>query len=192
MADAPNRRRAAVEGAVRALLVVTFLLVVYYNAPLDRGLTVGSALLFLTGLVLLAVAMAFEVRGILTSDRPRLRAIRMLAVGVPLFLVVFAATYFTVAQDQAGSFTEELTRTDALYFTVTTFATVGYGDITAKTELARVLVMIQMIIGLLAVGVIAKVVIGAVQVAEARRRGTIDPLDPLDPVESDGPRRSPE
>jgi voltage-gated potassium channel len=184
VADAPTRRRAAVAGAVRALLVVALLLVVYYNAPLDRGLTVGSALLFLTGLVLLAVALALQIRAILMSDRPRLRAIRTLAVGVPLFLVVFAATYFTLEQDQAGSFTEHLTRTDSLYFAVTTFATVGYGDITAKTELARILVMIQMILGLLAVGVIAKVVIGAVRVAEARRHRTTDPLDP---VERDGP-----
>ena len=178
------RRREAVAGAVRALLAVALLLVVYYNAPLDRGLTAGSALLFLTALVLLAVAMAFEVRGILMSDRPRLRAIRALAVGVPLFLVVFAATYFTVAHAEVGSFTQHLSRTDALYFTVTTFATVGYGDITPRTELARVLVMLQMLLGLLAVGVIAKVVLGAIRVAEARRHGTVDPLDP---VKLDGP-----
>lgn len=183
MAGAQNGRRGAVGGAVRTLLAVCLLIVVYYNAPLDRGLTAGSALLFLTGLALLGVAVVLEVRGILMSDRPRLRAIRTLAVGVPLFLVVFAATYFTVAHAETGSFTEPLSRTDALYFTVTTFATVGYGDIAAKTELARILVMIQMLIGLLAVGVIAKVVLGAVRVAEERRRRTADPLDP---AESDG------
>jgi hypothetical protein len=33
-----------------------------------------------------------------------------------------------------------LTRTDALYFTVTVFSTVGFGDITAKTETARLVV----------------------------------------------------
>jgi voltage-gated potassium channel len=179
-------RRVAIGAAARALLTVTLLLVVYYNAPLNRGLTAGSALLFLTGLALLAVALVLQVRGILVSTRPRLRAIRTLAVGVPLFLVVFAATYFTVAQAQAGSFTEPLSRTDALYFTLTTFATVGFGDIAAKTELARILVMIQMLIGLLAVGVIAKVVLGAVHVAEERRRRTVEPLDPLDPLDPAG------
>ena len=39
---------------------------------------------------------------------------------------------------QAGTFTEPLTRTDAQYFTVTIFATVGFGDITAVTQTARV------------------------------------------------------
>ena len=40
----------------------------------------------------------------------------------------------------AGNFSEPLTRTDALYFTVTVFSTVGFGDITAKTEAARLVV----------------------------------------------------
>jgi voltage-gated potassium channel len=52
---------------------------------------------------------------------------------------------------------------------VTVFATVGFGDIAPVSELARVLVTIQMLVGLLAVGVIAKFVLGAVQVAVARR-----------------------
>ena len=176
-------RRVAAGAAVRTLLAVALLLVVYYVAPLDRPLTAGSALLFLTGLALLAVALVLQVRGILTSARPRLRAIRTLAVGVPLFIVVFAAAYFTVGSARAGSFTEPLTRTDALYFTVTTFTTVGFGDIAAKTELARILVMMQMLIGLLAVGVIAKVLLGAVQIAEQRQH---QPLGDVDLSESDG------
>ena len=173
MAGDLRTRREMVSAAVRSLLAVILLLVVYYNAPLDRPLTARSALLFLAGLALLAAAVVLEVRGILTSTRPRLRAIRALAVGVPLFLVVFATTYVIVAGAQAGSFTETLSRTDALYFTVTTFATVGYGDIAPATELARILVMIQMLIGLLAVGIIAKVLLGAVQIAEERRRHTL-------------------
>jgi hypothetical protein len=90
-------------------------------------------------------------------------------VGVPLLVVVFAATYCVVDTDQPGAFSEPLSRTDGLYFTVTVFATVGFGDITPVTELARILVSIQMITGLLTVGVIAKVVLGAVRVAETRQ-----------------------
>ena len=92
----------------------------------------------------------------------------MIALGLPLLLVLFAATYITVDGQQANAFTEPLSRTDGLYFTVTTFATVGYGDISPKTELARALATVQMLVGLLAVGVIAKVVLGAVRVAQER------------------------
>ena len=85
--------------------------------------------------------------------------------------VVFASTYWIVAQEQSGAFSEPLNRTDALYFTITTFSTVGFGDITPVTQLARILVTVQILVGLVTVGVIAKLVLGAVQVAVARRAG---------------------
>ena len=37
----------------------------------------------------------------------------------------------------ASNFGGHLTHTDGLYFTVTVLSTVGFGDITAKTEAAR-------------------------------------------------------
>ena len=63
----------------------------------------------------------------------------------------------------AGNFTEPLTRTDALYFTVTVFSTVGFGDITAKTEAARLVVTGQMIADLVVIGLGLKVIVGAVK-----------------------------
>jgi voltage-gated potassium channel len=171
---ADRRGRVLWGAALRTAVTVILLLVVYYQAPLDRPLTVSTGILFTVGMLLLAVAVVVEVQGILGSQRPRLRAVRTLAVGVPLLLVLFAATYCTVAGQQAGAFTEPLSRTDALYFTVTTFATVGFGDIAPKSELARILVTIQMLTGLLTVGVIAKVVLGAVRVAEQRQGRTTE------------------
>jgi voltage-gated potassium channel len=56
-----------------------------------------------------------------------------------------------------------------LYFTVTVFATVGFGDITAKTEAARLLVTGQMIIDLIIIGIGAKIILGAVQQSRQRR-----------------------
>ena len=63
----------------------------------------------------------------------------------------------------AGNFTEPLTRTDALYFAVTVFSTVGFGDITAKTEAARLVVTGQMIADLIVIGLGLKVIVGAVK-----------------------------
>jgi len=128
-----------------------------------------ASLLLGAALLLFGVLVAVQVRGILRSQQPRLRAIQALIVGVPLLIVVFAATYCTVDAQQPGAFSEALSRTDGLYFTLTVFATVGFGDITPVSQLARVLVTIQMVVGLLTVGVIAKVVFGAVQLAESRQ-----------------------
>jgi voltage-gated potassium channel len=154
---------------LRAVAIISMLVFAYYQAPLDRPLDVVTWILFVTALLALAVSVAVEVRAILRSTRPRLQAARALLVGVPVLIVLFAAVYCIVDAAQPDAFTEPLNRTDGLYFTVTVFATVGFGDIAAVSELARVLVTLQMVVGMLAVGLIARVVLGAVQVAEKRQ-----------------------
>jgi voltage-gated potassium channel len=176
--DGGTHRGWAVAGTLLHSAAATgLLLLAYYRAPLDRPLDWSTGWLFLLALVLFAGVMAVSVRGILRSDHPRLRAIRAIGLGVPLLLVVFASTYCTIAAQQPDAFSEPLDRTDGIYFTVTVFATVGFGDITPVSELARVLVTIQMLVGLIAVGLIAKVLLGAVQVAVARRSGTSEPTE---------------
>jgi voltage-gated potassium channel len=61
-----------------------------------------------------------------------------------------------------------MTRLDALYFTMATFATVGYGDITPVSEPARFVTLLQMIGGLVLIGVVARVLIGAARLRETR------------------------
>ena len=75
--------------------------------------------------------------------------------------------------DPANFSTHTLTRTDALYFTVTIFATVGFGDISATSQSTRLLVTTQMILDLLVIGLGIKVFIGAAQ--RARQQQTPDP-----------------
>jgi hypothetical protein len=152
----------------------TVLVVAYYQAPLDRPLDAATGWLFLSALLLFAAIMAFELRSIARSEQPRLRAIRALSVGLPLLLIVFASAYCVIDGEDAAAFTEPLSRTDGLYFTVTVFSTVGLGDIAPVTELARVLVTIQMLVGLIVVGLITKLILGAVQLAVTRRDGMRD------------------
>jgi voltage-gated potassium channel len=178
MLPAEAHRRDAVAWTARTVAALVFLLVAYYQAPLDQPLTATTGLLFAGSLLLLALALVVQVRAILFSETPVLRAVRTLVIGMPMLLVVFAATYVTIDGQQSGSFSEPLTRTDGLYFTVTTFATVGYGDITPVTELARVVVTVQMVVGIIAVGLIAKVVLGAVNLARARNSAPRSPVEP--------------
>ena len=62
-----------------------------------------------------------------------------------------------------GAFTEPMDRTDAIYFTVTVFATVGFGDIAPVTTSARVVVTLQMVGDLLVLGVLLQAIVGAVK-----------------------------
>jgi voltage-gated potassium channel len=76
-----------------------------------------------------------------------------------------------MAQDSAANFTVyALTRTDALYFTITVFATVGLGDIAATSQTARVVVMVQMILDLIVIGLVVRLFLSAVQ--HARQKDT--------------------
>ena len=92
---------------------------------------------------------------------------------MPLFLLLFASAYYVMERASPGSFSHSLTRTDALYFTVTTFTTVGYGDITATSQSARLVVTAQMLLDLLALGLGVRVLLGAVQLARQGR--TVSP-----------------
>ena len=178
MLPAEGHGRDAVLWALRTVAALVLLLWAYYQAPLKDPLTARTGLLFVVSLVLLAVALVVQVRAILVSTTPVLRALRTLVIGMPTLLVIFAATYVTIDGQQTGAFTEPLDRTDGLYFTVTTFATVGYGDISPVTELARVVVTIQMVVGIIAVGLIAKVVLGAVNLARAHNSAPRSPAVP--------------
>jgi len=86
-----------------------------------------------------------------------------------LYLLLFASTYFVMERASAANFTEALTRTDALYFSVTVFTTVGFGDIAAKSETARIALIVQMLADLALLGAGARVLLGAVRRGQQRR-----------------------
>jgi voltage-gated potassium channel len=167
-----GRARVTTGALLRAAATVALLLCGYFLAPLDRPLDAGTLVKFLLGLVLVGAIVAWQARRILTSHVPRLQAIQAIAVILPLLLLVFAAIYVAIETNRPGSFTEPLSRTDSLYFTVTVFSTVGFGDIAPKSELARVLTMTQMLTGLIAVGLVARILFGAMETAVARRDDT--------------------
>lgn len=161
--------RAFVSSTLRAAGSIAALLTIYYVLPLDRVTTWLAVTILIIGLVLLIGLVGFQVRSIVASRFPGLRAVEALATSVPLFLVLFASTYVVMATASAGSFSEQLSRTDSLYFTVTVFATVGFGDITATTQTARLVVTGQMIANLVVIGVAIRVIVGAVQRSRQRR-----------------------
>jgi voltage-gated potassium channel len=164
-----RRFRTVVVTLLRALGSTVALVAIYYLLPLD-GTSVGVAVGMLAfGLLALAGLVVFQVRSIIRARHPALRAVGALATSVPLFLVLFAGTYFVMGGISEANFSEPLTRTDALYFTVTVFATVGFGDIVATTEGARVVVMGQMVAGIVIIGLGARIIVDAVKRGQQRQ-----------------------
>lgn len=163
--------RSLVHAVVRPLLTAAGLVVAYYLLPMNRPFAGGGAVGLVLGLIAVLVIFIWQIRMIARSPRPRLRAVQAFATVLPLFLLLFAAAYYLLEQSEPRSFTEPLTRTDALYFTITVFSTVGLGDIAARSEPARVVTMLQMTGDILVVAVAARMAVGAVQAGLRRQRG---------------------
>ncbi|MER6316681.1 potassium channel family protein [Streptomyces sp. NPDC001581] len=175
----PRERRRVLWGCLlRSAASIVLITALYYLAPLDGEIVLRTLVSLVLGLGLFGWLVVRQVTAVARATFPRLRAMEALATAVPLFLVIFSVTYFLLAKEVPGTFSESLDRTDAMYFTVTVFATVGFGDIVPVTETGRVLTTLQMVADLVLVGVIAKALFGAVELG-IRRRGA-GPADPDD------------
>jgi len=158
-----------IRSLLRSVGSTVVLVVIYYLLPLDHSAHWAAVAMLVIGLAGLCALLAYQVRSIIASPFPGLRALEALATSVPFFLLLFASTYVVMAAATAGSFSQPMTRTNALYFTVTVFATVGFGDITATTQAARLVVTVQMIIDLIIIGLGVRVILGAVARGRQRR-----------------------
>jgi hypothetical protein len=157
-------RQGAIRGLLRALGSTAVLIAAYYLAPLDQLTRISLFVCMIIGLLILAAMIAYQVSAILRATFPGVRAIEALATTVPLFLLLFSAAYFLMSQTSGANFNvHTLTRTDSLYFTVTVFATVGFGDISPASQAARIVVTTQMILNLIVLGLGVRLITGAVQ-----------------------------
>lgn len=174
-----HTRRAFIRGLLRAAFATVCIVVAYFVLPLDRIAELKVWLLLPVALVGFAVIVGFEVRGILRAPYPVVRAVEALARDVPLFLVLFAGTYYTMSHTNPAAFNEGLSRLDALYFAMTVFSTVGFGDIAGVSAQARAAVTIQMTADLIVIGFGLKVITSAVQ---RRRQHEAEPAQALDEI----------
>lgn len=158
-----KRRRIAARVLSRAAASAVGLVALYYVLPLNKLGNGASVVLLVVAMAGVVVILGWQVRAILAADYPGMQAVEGLAMVLPLFLLGFSTAYYLIELHVPGSFTQPLTRTGAIYFAVTTFSTVGYGDIAPVTDAARVVVIFQMITDLIAIGFGARLLVGAVQ-----------------------------
>ena len=158
-----------VRALLRAAGSTVVLVVLYYLLPLDHAARWAAIAMLVIGLAGLGALVTFQIRSIIASPFPGLRALEALATSVPFFLLLFASSYVVMAAISASSFSQPMTRTNALYFTVTVFATVGFGDITATDQAARLVVTGQMLLDLIIIGLGVRVLLGAVTRGRQRR-----------------------
>jgi voltage-gated potassium channel len=83
---------------------------------------------------------------------------------------VFAFTYLSLSHAEPRSFSEPLNHVRAVYFVITVISTVGFGDITPKTDAAMILVSFQIMLDLVLLVGIVRALFYAAQVGVRRRQ----------------------
>jgi voltage-gated potassium channel len=92
----PKRRRLIFWAVLRGFLFTAVLVVLYYLLPLDRPWDADTSVRLLVGLLVFAGVTVWQVRRIAGSRYPALRAAEALGLIVPLYLLLFASTYFVM------------------------------------------------------------------------------------------------
>ncbi len=157
---------------LRLLFLCGLLILLYFVVPASPHLPnsdiVARVLLGLAMIVLMAWLVVRQLR--LQIDEGMDRRIDGLVISVVVVVVGFALGFYILSERSPTQISGLHTRVDSLYFTMTTLTTVGYGDIHASGQLARVLVLIQMVFNVVFVAAAATLMSARIREAARERR----------------------
>ncbi|WP_460797414.1 potassium channel family protein [Nocardioides pacificus] len=133
------------------------LLALFFSMPVTAGepvvVLLRSGSIALLGVVLVAWIVVRQLRG---SGRRELGPLQLVMLA-EIVACAFALAYYVLAT-QGDHVAGVHTRLDALYFTLTTMTTVGYGDVRATSQLARGIVCVQLAFNLAFLGALARLI----------------------------------
>lgn len=172
---------------------VGLVLLIYSLIPIEGGLSAKAAgFVAWLGLVVILVVYAWQLRRVSRSVRPILAAVEAVGLVFGLFVCMFALIYVAISAEDPQAFSEVLSRAAGVYFAVTVLATVGFGDITPVTDTARLVVTLQMVIGITLVGTAIKALSYSAKSARASQTAPTGPHDQVgQDGAGDGPLRAP-
>jgi voltage-gated potassium channel len=119
------------------------ILLFYFLVPVSaRDAPVGDVIGISVGIASVA-AVAWVIFSEARRADKRLKPIHLL-LAFELVLVIFSLGYYILATSHPTEFVGLDTRLDALYFSLATMSTVGYGDVHAAGQIARTIVTVQL------------------------------------------------
>jgi voltage-gated potassium channel len=158
----PTGRRLLVS-VLRVLALLVVMLGIYMVIPVTPNSELSNWAILAVGLVGFVGVMIWQLNAVFHSDRPIGRALEALCICLSLYLVIFATQYLAESLETQSAFSEPLDKLAAFYFTVTVFATVGFGDISPVSDVARVITTVQMVGDLIVLGLGVRLLAGLAQ-----------------------------
>lgn len=161
-----ERRIQTLKSALVVLAFTICSLMIFFTIPYDGMSHNNQAVLRLIfGIIFLLLVVALLIRRIMTAPFPQLKAVEALVIVLVKFICLFAGTYLAISHLDSSAFSEPLTHTSALYFTVVTFGTVGFGDLTAHSDFARMLVSLQIVIDFVFIAALIRAFVAVAQLS---------------------------
>ncbi|MCP2290894.1 Ion channel [Nocardia amikacinitolerans] len=149
---------------LRNVAALVCALLFFYGVPMEWDLSddwsgqwLGLAA-FLAGVGGLIWLATRRVRRYLREPRATGGRVDGLLLMLCVVVMFFAIYYYRLAVQYPGEFDGLVTRTDALYYTIVTLGTVGYGDIHAVGQTARIATMVQIVFDLVVIGSLLAIV----------------------------------
>jgi hypothetical protein len=157
----------------QALLNSTLLTAVYFIVPVgadhETWQLVWRGLATAAGLGLAIYLIVRQINRQLDDESTPLTGLLTALVAGVLF---FSLADYLIAVGFPGEFVDLQTRVDALYFALSTLATVGFGDVHAQGQLARTLVIVQMLFNTVIIATGLSVLSRQIAARVRERRGT--------------------
>jgi voltage-gated potassium channel len=143
---------------VGTVVLVAAATAVYFVLPVPGRMRESSwAFMFSAGVLVLAVLILLSIRRLLRAgEQARIRGLVLLLTVTVLFFS-WADESVAALPDQFADLTN---KTDALYFNISTLATVGFGDVHPVGQLARVAVTLQIVFNLVFLGTAVSLITG--------------------------------
>ncbi len=180
IASGVPRRRAVAVGAI----AIGAMAVSVIGTFVDPGATTPTWVAALISAMIATTPFAV-LRRVLHHEEVTLATVAGSLCAYLLVGTAFSAVYLTIGTADADAFSAPMAGTST-YFSFVTLATLGYGDIVPRSDVARSLAMIEGVIGqLLLVTLVARFVSTLGQARTPERRLESSPLD-----EESGPGRS--
>jgi hypothetical protein len=158
------------KAALTSLALVIVATVIYFLIPVPGQMRETSwGILFGCGAAVLGILIILSVRKLLSAgEHARLRGLILLLTVTVLFFSWADASVAALP----GQFAQLHTKTDSLYFNVSTLATVGFGDVHPVGQLARAAVTLQVVFNLVFLGAAVAMISGFMRAkAQGRLHG---------------------
>ena len=150
-------QRLIMMALARVLGIVAVTLLVYFLVPIEGASAArAAAATACVGIATILAVFARQMSRVSRSQRPVLAAVEALVLVFGFFLCFFALLYVSLSASDPGAFTQGVDKVAGVYFTMTILTTVGFGDISAVSDTARIMVTLQMVLGVILIGTAVK------------------------------------